>query len=219
MKAFLGINFIMGINRLPSFEDCWSTDKYIRNKKIKNFMTRARFQSILENLHSSNNDNDNKTDKSYNIHPVIKHLNKVFTKSLSNSPFQSVEEHICKFKGRSSIKQYIKNKPIMWGLKYWYRCDSETGYVYQLELYRERREKRELNLGSVVVRDLCQLLKDTYCLMFFDNFFSSPTLIQKLHNNGLYGLTQLVPIELICHRWKMTKKWSKEITNANFTTT
>ena len=119
MKAFLGINFIMGINRLPSFEDCWSTDKYIRNKKIKNFMTRARFQSILENLHSSNNDNDNKTDKSYNIHPVIKHLNKVFTKSLSNSPFQSVEEHICKFKGRSSKKQYIKNKPIMWGLKYW----------------------------------------------------------------------------------------------------
>ena len=27
-----------------------------------------------------------------------------------------------------------------------------------------------------------------YCHMFFDNFFSSPTLIQKLHNNGLHGL-------------------------------
>ena len=24
-KAFLGINFIMGINKLPSLEDCWST--------------------------------------------------------------------------------------------------------------------------------------------------------------------------------------------------
>ena len=202
----------MGINRLPSFEDCWSTDKYIRNKKIKNFMTRARFQSISENLHSSNNDNDNKTDKSYNIHPVIKHLNKVFTKSLSNSPFQSVEEHICKFKGRSSKKQYIKNKPIMWGLKYWYRCDSETGYVYQLELYRERREKRELNLGSVVVWDLCQLLKDTYCLMFFDNFFSSPTLIQKLHNNGLYGLSTAC-----CYRINMPQmKNDKKVKQGNY---
>ena len=66
MKAFLGINLIMGINRLPSFENYWSTDKYIGNKKIKNFITGTRFQSILENLHSSNNDNDNKTDESYN---------------------------------------------------------------------------------------------------------------------------------------------------------
>ena len=36
--------------------------------------------------------------------------------------------------------------------------------------------------------DLCQFLKDTYCHVFFDNFFNSPTLIQKLHDNGLYGL-------------------------------
>ena len=39
-----------------------------------------------------------------------------------------------------------------------------------------------------VVLDLCQVLKDTYCHVFFDNFFNSPTLIQRLHDNGLYGL-------------------------------
>ena len=49
-------------------------------------------------------------------------------------------------------------------------------------------EKREFNLGSNFVLDLCQILKDTYCHVFFDNFFNSPTLIQKLHDNGLYGL-------------------------------
>ena len=124
------------------------------------------------------------------IRPVIEHLNKVFveTESLSNSPFQSVEEHMCKFKGRLSMKQYIKNKPIKWGLKYWYRGDSETGYVYQLELYQGRNKKRELNLDSSVVLDLCQVLKDIYCHVFLDNFFNSPTLIQKLHDTGLYGL-------------------------------
>ena len=46
----------------------------------------------------------------------------------------------------------------------------------------------ELNLGSSVALDLCQVLKDTYCHIFFGNFFNSPTLIQKLHDNGLYGL-------------------------------
>ena len=32
------------------------------------------------------------------------------------------------------MKQYIKNKLIKLGFKYWYRCDSETDY--QLELYQ-----------------------------------------------------------------------------------
>ena len=187
MKAFPGINFIMGSNKLPSLEGYWSTDKCIGNERIQNVMTRTRFQSILQNLHFSNNNSDNKTDKSYKICPVIEHPNKVFAENLWNSPFQSVDEHMCKFLGRSSMKQYIKNKSFKWDFKYWYRCDSETGYIYHLELYQERKEKRELNLGSSVVLDFCQVLKDTYCHMFFDNFFNSPTLIQKLHDNGLCG--------------------------------
>ena len=78
MKAFLGTNIIMGINKLPSLENYWSTDKCIGNEKIQNVMTRTRFQSILQNFHFSNNDNDDKTDKSYKIRPAIKHVNKVF---------------------------------------------------------------------------------------------------------------------------------------------
>ena len=96
---------------------------------------------------------------------------------------------MCKFKGRSGMKQYIKNKPFKWGFKYWYKCDRKTGYVYQLELYQGRKEKRELKLGSSVVLDLCQVLKDIYCHVLFYNFFNSPTLIPKLHDNGLYGLS------------------------------
>ena len=95
---------------------------------------------------------------------------------------------MCKVKGRSSMKENIKNKPIKWSFKYWYRCDSETGYVCQLDLHQGRKEKKELNLDSSVVLDLFKVLKDTCCHMFFDNFFNSPTLSQKLHDNGLYGL-------------------------------
>ena len=47
MKAFPGINFIMGSNKLPSLEGYWSTDKCIGNERIQNVMTRTRFQSIL----------------------------------------------------------------------------------------------------------------------------------------------------------------------------
>ena len=137
MNAFPGINFIMGSNKLPSLEGYWSTDKCIGNERIQNVMTRTRFQSILQNLHFSNNNSDNKTDQSYKICPAIEHPNKVFAENLWNSPFQSVDEHMCKFLGRLSMKQYIKNKSFKWDFKYWYRCDSETGYIYLLELYQE----------------------------------------------------------------------------------
>ena len=35
MKAFLGINFIMGINKLPSLQDYWSTDNVSEMKRFK----------------------------------------------------------------------------------------------------------------------------------------------------------------------------------------
>ena len=87
MKTFRGISFIMGINKLPPLDNYWSTVKCMGNEKNKNVMTRARFQSILQNLHFSNNDNNDKADKWCKIGPVVEHLNKLFAESLSNSPF------------------------------------------------------------------------------------------------------------------------------------
>ena len=184
MKAFLRINFIMDINKLPSLEDCWSTEKCIPNEKIENVMTRTRFQTVLQNLYFSKNENDNKIDKLYKIRPAIKHLKKVFAESLSNSPFQSVDEHMCKLKGISSMKQYIKNKPIKSFVKYWYRCDSETGYVYQLELYKVAKGEKGIEFrfecGTRLMPSPERYLMSR---VFFDNFFNGPTLIQKLHDN------------------------------------
>ena len=80
-------------------------------------MTRTRFQFILQNLHFSNNDNDDKTDKSYKIRPAIKHRTKCLLK-FCQMLFQSVDEHIFKFKDRFRMKQCINNKPIMWGFRY-----------------------------------------------------------------------------------------------------
>ena len=62
-------------------------------------MIKTRFQSILQTLHFSNNDNGNKTDRSYKIRPVIEHVNKAFAETLSISPFQSDDKRMCKFKG------------------------------------------------------------------------------------------------------------------------
>ena len=56
-----------------------------------------------------------------------------------------------KYKGRSSMKHYVKNKPIKWGFNFWYRCASETGYIYQSDLYLGKKESPKENLESGVV--------------------------------------------------------------------
>ena len=51
LKAFLGTNYLICINKLPSVANYWEIDRYIGNDRIKNVMTRQRFQSIYQNLH------------------------------------------------------------------------------------------------------------------------------------------------------------------------
>lgn len=47
----------------------------------------------------------------------------------------SIDEAMIPFKGRTSLKQYIPNKPIKRGIKVWVRADAENGYVCQFEVY------------------------------------------------------------------------------------
>ena len=63
MSAFLGINYIMSINKIPTKKSYWQADVYIRNEVIKNVMTRARFMEILRNLHFNDNDLSDGTDR------------------------------------------------------------------------------------------------------------------------------------------------------------
>ena len=111
-----------------------------------------------------------------------------------------------KFKGRSSMKQFMKKLPIKWGFKYWYRCDCETGYVYQLKMYQGKKEERESNFGSRSVPDLCQGLRHSFFHVCFKSFFNSPTLIQKLHNNGLYGLSTDRPYRINMRQMKKRQR-------------
>ena len=129
MKAFFGVNYMMALNQLPKLSLYWDSDVFIGNTGIQNVFIRERFKEILQNLHFADNTKSDKEDKGYKIRPVIDHLNELFRQVYSDEPEQSIDEHMTKFKGRSSIKQYIKSKPIKWGFKSWYRCASNNAMV------------------------------------------------------------------------------------------
>ena len=81
---------------------------------------------------------------------IIDHLNKLLQATYSNEPKQSIDEHMTKFKGRSSIRRYLKMKPIKWGFKWWFRCASSNSYLYEFDLYLGKKNV-EINLGKGVV--------------------------------------------------------------------
>ena len=54
------------------------------------------------------------------------------------------------------MRQYVKNKPIKWGFKFWYGCAGKVGYLYQFGLYLGKKESREINLGPSGVLTLTE---------------------------------------------------------------
>ena len=49
-----------------------------------------------------------------------------------------------------------------------------------------QKEKPKLRLGKIVVLDLPKKLENTYRMLYFDNFFNSATLVEKLFNSEIY---------------------------------
>ncbi|CAH2091384.1 unnamed protein product [Euphydryas editha] len=196
IRAFLGMLVLMGVHPLPNIDLYWSSDPFFCVSEIADVMTSKRFKMILKNLHLNDNSQMPKKgepqfDKLYKIRPLIKTMNETFQSAAKNTCSQSIDECMVKFKGRSSLKQFLPNKPVKRGFKIWARCDSQTGYLFEFEIYTGKKgNEAETGLGESVVKDLCQKLIDEKLEnvhVTFDNFFSSTELLQKLYENNIYS--------------------------------
>ena len=103
---------------------------------------------------------------------------------------KSIDEHKVKFKGRSGMKKYIKSKPIKGGFRFWFCCSSKSGYLYLMDIYLGRKQTPEFNLGlgEEIVLQLTKGLEWSFSTVYFDNFFNSPKLIEKLFQKGIHSI-------------------------------
>lgn len=194
ISAFLGIIIMMSIHILPTIDHYWSTDPFYKVTEIAEIMLCKRFKKLLEALHLNDNTkmperNSLHFDKLYKIRPLLDLINKGCQDAAKPTSSQSIDESMIKFKGRSSMKQYLPMKPIKSGYKIWVRADSITGYVFQFYMYTGKTDKTETGLGAKVVKTLCQPLIDSNfsCHLAFDNFFSSYELLRDLRNHKIYS--------------------------------
>ncbi|XP_050300027.1 piggyBac transposable element-derived protein 4-like [Anthonomus grandis grandis] len=140
LKAYIGILVIMGFHSLRSMRLFWSCDQNFEVTRIKNVLTVKRFLKITRFLHLNNKTcmpkkREEDHDKLYKVKPFLEYVTKRFKLIFCPSRFLSVDESMIKFKGRSSLRQYMPMKPIKRGFKMWVIACGVTGYCLGIYLY------------------------------------------------------------------------------------
>ena len=190
LYLFLAINILMGIKKLPSYRDFWSSNELLHDNIIARQMPVKRFSWILSHLHLNDNslqpNRDAKDyDKLYKVRPFLFHLSERFESIFRPGKCQAIDESMIKFKGRSSLKQYMPKKPIKRAYKVWMRCD-ESGFACQFEIYMGKTKDAEKNLGERVVKLLSEKLYGKNHRLYMDNYFTSYELFRFLETKNVY---------------------------------
>ena len=102
--------------------------------------------------------------------------------------------------GRHGCKQYMRNKPVKFGYKFWVTA-TPLGYAIQFYPYAGKDENYDSNLGlgGSAVATLTEKLPSQFGSNYhiiMDNFFTSPNLLCILKAKGI-AATETVRISLV----------------------
>ena len=192
IKAYMGFTILMGINKLPEIRDYWSSNEYLRYAPIADRISRNRFEEITRYLHFVDNTSlPSRGEEGYSrlqkVEPVISAM-KANVKSVYHPHCQvSIDEAMIPFKGRSSMKQYLPLKPVKRGFKVWVMADALSGYFCDFDVYVGACGEREGGLGENVVLKLSEALSGHHHQVYFDNYFTTIPLVQKLLARDTYA--------------------------------
>lgn len=80
-------------------------------------------------------------DKTFKVRPVLDSV-RAKCQQLPQEENHSVHEQIIPTKTRTSLKQYLPNKPYKWGIKVWARC-GVSGILFDFEVHTGKTTKAD----------------------------------------------------------------------------
>ena len=193
VRAYFGFCILMGVCKLPELRDYWSTDPCLHYPPIADKISRDRFEEITRYLHFVTNEelpargqpNFHRLQK---VQPILTEMKIRFSEVYHPHCEVSVDEAMIKFKGRSTMKQYLPLKPIKRGFKIWVLADALNGYFWDINPYVGATSGQVCKrLGCKVVLDLTSSLFGQYHKVYMDNYFSAISLYQTLLDNKTYA--------------------------------
>ena len=190
MKAFMGLRMQMESIIKPRLEDYWSCEGknfLSETPGFRKVLERDRFLALWTCCHFVDelDPNLDKTDKLYKVRPMLDLLLPRFRYFYAPHQHLSLDEGMIPSKNRLAFKQYIKSKPIKWGIKAFLICDSTSGYILNAELYTGAKpnEVPEIGVvGNVVHRVLTSAeIHNKNHIVVMDRFYNSVTLFDYLY--------------------------------------
>ena len=194
----------MGIVKKSDLEKYWNTNRSTRTPFFGKYMSRNKFQSILWNLHITD-DSDNPPLQSPRHDPLAK-LRPFITMVENNfahlyRPGQNIafDEAACPFKGRLRFRVFNPAKPQRFHIKLFQVSESDSGYIIGFEVYTGKgttcvsRLSKPLDPDSTkTTRIVLGLLEKLELLdkghhVYMDNYYTSPDLFEELYYRETYS--------------------------------
>lgn len=103
IKHFFSLVAWMGIVKIPSLADYWSTHPLLNINFPRSVMSRNRFEILLRTIHFADNNQATVGDKLSKIKPLLDKLLKFFKELVTPDEYICVDETMLPFRGRLSI--------------------------------------------------------------------------------------------------------------------
>ncbi|VDP10747.1 unnamed protein product [Heligmosomoides polygyrus] len=211
MKRFIGLCLKMGQVRLPLLRDYWSTSRELtETAEAAPVMTRARFETLLRNLHLADNSNYDAQARLYKISPLLKLFNAASGSLFRPGRRVCIEESLVPFRGRLLFRQYIPSKRHRYGIKVFKLC-SEGGYTCKIRVYAGKDCTRTGTVAETVVVGLMEEYLDQARDLFVDNWYTGISLAQMLikRSTNLVGRKGL-PLDVVQTKLKRGQRIARQ---------
>jgi len=127
------------------------------------------------------------------LEEIVANAQKIFTCGRD----VTIDESMIHFEGRSSLIFYMPAKPTKWGFKLHCLVDSKSHYFYDFifdpgQNYRNLiMEDEEISFTENIVLSLLKKLENKGHRVFFDSWYSSVSLVEKLTEKGFQVISTL----------------------------
>lgn len=148
IMVVIGCLLVMSYNRVPHMWMYWSKNKSLRNETIASAISRDRFMLLHSKLYFNHPKRPENADKTYYINEMVNCLLTTFNRYRTEATFQSIDEFMVKFEGRTTMKQYQPLKPVQVGVKGFGRADAMSGYMYDFYIYKGRNDETKNKEGT-----------------------------------------------------------------------
>lgn len=177
LKKFLSIIILMGQVRKTSLKEYWSTDPFISTPIFWQLMSRNRFEYIWKAWHFNNNDlySNTTVDRLFKIRPMLDYIVEKFQTVYKPKQELSLHEAMIPWRGRLKFRTYNPAKIVKYGLLVRMLCESESGYISNLEVYAAEGKKLEETILSVLKPSLGQ-----WHHVYQDNYYNSVKTAESL---------------------------------------